>query len=251
MALTHLEIGEAYVKEAVETDLSRATEDLKSVMMCERHMGNQTIKLRFVKCDDTDPRADYNDISSTSVRKIMNKEKGIKLREALDWMVLSADLLWRYRSSWIDKATLGAGSCIKFNEPRDELQLPEAPELYEEPPSFDDPPTLEELGLAKVSTDSSPVEEEVGLPESFKKSPAVDKSSTLEQPALQDISPTAEDLQSLKRPHSLSEPLPPDNKKRRFSATGLEENVEVLGHLAGSGIPAKVAKTEKPGSCQF
>ncbi len=96
-----------------------------------------------MKCEKLDARADYNDISSTALREVMRKETGIKPREALDWMALSADLLWRCRSSWIDKARLGTGCRIKFQEPMEGLQLHESPISYMDRPHYDDPPSLE------------------------------------------------------------------------------------------------------------
>ena len=179
-------------------------------------MGDRELTLRFIKCEAVDPRADYNDISSSILREVMSTKSGVKLREALDWMALGADVLWRCRASWIDKARLGTGCCVKFD------QLPKFPMrheesgFYEDPPHFDDPPSLEDRGLVKV----------------LEKSSSVDEPPSLESPALQEDSPIIEE------PQSLGEPPPANHKKRRFSAAGLEDDGEVLGDLAGPVLVA-------------
>lgn len=177
-----------------------------------------------MKCEEINSRRKYNDISSTIVRNVMRKQKGVKLREALDWMVLSADLLWQCRASWIDKARLGTGCCINFQlSTEDLLSLEEAPP-YEEPPSFDDPPTREELELVKF----------------VKSSPSVEELPLLEHPTSHDISPSFEEPQSLERPQLPEEPSNKNEKKRRFSATGLEAEIEVIRDSFGGGILAEV-----------
>ncbi len=114
--------------------------------MCKRQVQGQKLTLRFVKCDDVDPRADYNDISSTKLREVMSTKRGVKLQEALDWMALSADLLWRRKASWIDKARLGTGGLIKFQRSTKELLLPENCLSDEESASSEDPRRLRSLG---------------------------------------------------------------------------------------------------------
>lgn len=180
-------------------------------------MGDRRITLRFIKCDAVDPRASYNDISSSILREIMSTKSGVKLREALDWMALGAEVLWCCRASWIAKAKLSRGGCVKFDQ-LPELPLPhEESGFYEEPPHFDDPqplPSPEELGLVKAS----------------KESPSVDEPPSLESPALQEDSPIIEE------PQSRVEPPPTNCKKRRFSATGLKDDAEVLDDTAGAGV---------------
>ena len=184
------------------------------MVICKRDVENQRLNLRFIKCDAVDPRADCNDISSSTLREIMSTKSGVKLREALDWMALGADVLWQCRASWIDKAKLRTGCCVKFD------QLPELPVpheetgFYEEPPHFDDPPSVEELGLYELLEESS----------------LVDEPPSLESSALQDDSPVVEE------PQSPAEPPQVNLKKRRFSETGLEDDVEALGDLAGAGV---------------
>ena len=215
---------------ATETNFARAVEELKAVVTCKRQPSDRTLTLRFVKCEDIDPRANYNDISSTTVREVMRSKKGVKLKEALDWMALSSDVLWRYKASWIDKARLGKGCRIKFQE------LPELPMSYPEPPHFDDPPSLDVLGLVEAS-EPSPSNEEV---------------PSLESPGLQEDSPVIEEPQQLVEFQQLDEPPPTNTKKRRFSETGLEDDVKILGDSAEGGLlVAEDAEMQKPESCHF
>ena len=196
------------MEKATETNFARAVEELKAVVTCKRQLSDRTLTLRFVKCENVDPRADYNDISSTTVREVMRSKKGVKLKEALDWMALSSDLLWRHKASWIDKARLGKGCCINFHE------LPELPMSYPEPPHFDDPPSLDVLGLVEAS-EPSPSNEEV---------------PSLESPGLQEDSPVIEE------PQQLDEPPPTRPQKRHFSETGLEDDIKILGDSADGGV---------------
>ena len=201
------------MKEATETIFARVVEEMKAVVTCTRRWQFQTLNLRFLKCEDVDPRAAYNDISSTTLREIMSRKSGIKLREALDWMALSGDLLWRCRASWIDKARSGTGSCINLEESIEELQRPESPRSYEEPPKFDNPPSLEELKLTQP----------------FEQSPPIEEAPSLDPSKLQEESPTVEERQPLE------ELLATNNKKRKFSEMGLtpEEAFVVLGEYIG------------------
>ena len=230
LALTYPGTGHAYVETEAETFSTRAVQDLKAVVTCIRDMMDQILTLRFIKCDAVDPRADYNDISSSILREVMSTKSGVKLREALDWMALGADVLWRCRASWIDKARLGTGCCVKFD------QLPEFPMLheesgfYEEPPHYDDPPSLKELGLVEV----------------FEESSSVDEPPSLESPALQEDSPIIEE------PQSLAEPPQTNRMKRRFSATGLEDDGEALGDSAGAGVVVNEDdEIQNPEQCQI
>ena len=205
--------GQVYVENGAETYLARAVQDLKAVVICKRDVEDQRLNLRFIKCDAVEPRADYNDISSSILREIMSTKSGVKLREALDWMALGADVLWQCRASWMDKARLRTGCCVKFDQ-LPELPMPyEETGFYEEPPHFDDPPSLEERGSYEVIEESS----------------LVDEPPSLESPALQDDSPIIEE------PQSPAEPPQVNRKKRRFSETGLGDDVEALGDSAGAG----------------
>ena len=194
----------------METYATRAVQELKSVVTCKRYMADQSLTLRFIKCEAVIPRADYNDISSSVLREAMSTKSGVKLREALDWMALSADVLWQCRASWIDKARLGTGCCVKFDQ-LPELPMPqEESGFYDDPPHFDDPPSLEELGLADSSSEDEP--------------------PSLESPALQ------EDSSVVVEPGSPVEPPHTNHKKRRFSATGLEDDAEASGDSADAWV---------------
>ena len=137
--------------DTTETTGTKVLEEMKAVLTCQRRLDDgRTITLRFVKCEDIEPRKNYNDISSTIVRKIMTKQNCVKLKEALDWMVLSADLLWHCRASWIDKARQGIGHHISFQLPTEDLSPLEEGSTDEEHPSFDDLPPLKKLKLSKT-----------------------------------------------------------------------------------------------------
>ena len=222
--------GHAYVEEATKTYVARAVQELKAVVTCERNLGDQTIALRFVKCEDVDPREDYNDISSTVLREIMSTKTGVKLREALDWMALSADVLWRCKASWYKKARLKTGYCIKFGQ-IPELPMPyEESGFYEEPPHFDDPPSLEDLGLV----------------ETLERSSSIKEPPSLESPAMQEDSPINEE------PQSFGEPPPTNRTKRRYSEAGLEDDMEALGASAGGSVfVAEDDDIQIPEQCSF
>ena len=206
----------------------KATEEMRAVLTCRRQTDGRTLTLRFVKCEEIEERANYNDISSTTVREVMSTKSGIKLREALDWMALSADLLWRCRASWIDKARLQTGCCINFQEPAEELLMPEEPRSYEEPPSFDKPRSLEELGL--LATIEKP-------------SPSIDMPPSLvEDPTSHEMFPSFEEPRSPNEPQPPEEPWTVNGKKRRFSATGLEADVEVVDGLVDGEALAQDAE---------
>lgn len=188
------------------------------VVTCQPQVQGQTHTLRFLKYEDVNARASYNDISSTVLREVMSIEKGVKLREALDWMALSADLLWRCKDSWIDKARLGNGCCIKFD------QVPKHSRLFEEPPHYDDPPSLKELGLVGASEQSAPIDE----PLSPKSPISLESSPTVEEPELPE------------------EPSHHNRRKRFLSETGFEDDVDTVNDPTGGGLLlAKVAEAEE------
>ena len=202
--------------------VAKAIEETKGIVTCKRLGYLKNFRLHFVKCENTDPRETYNDISSTMLREVMSTKKGVRLREALDWMALSADLLWRCRSSWISKARSARGCRITFQASIEELRQPEPPRSYEEPPHFDDPPSLDELGISQV----------------LEQSPSTKGSDSPEASTFQNIPPF------IQEPQSPVDPPPINNKKRRFSATGLEEDADV-------SLVAQCTETEKTESCQF
>lgn len=197
-ALGMLNDGPGYVEKATEKIVAKATEELKAVITCRREVGGRTLTLRFVKCEDVDSRAEYNDISSTILRKAMREKKGVKLKEALDWMALSPHLLWRYQAPWIDKARLGTGCCTSFQALTEEFRVPEESTFFEKPPS------LEELGLVEA------------VPSSLEKPPPLEDTTS------HDLSPSFEETQSLDDSLLRKEPSGMTNKKRRFSETELE-----------------------------
>lgn len=166
------------------TKTTRGEEEMTVVLTCERQEWGRTLTLRFLKYEDASSRANYNDISSTVLREVMSTMTGVKLREALDWMALSADLLWRYKDFWIDKARLGNGCCIKFDRLPEQSRLYEVFSMYEEPPHYDDPPSLDELGLLEASEQSPPIDEPTSLesPALLEESPAVEESQSPEGP---------------------------------------------------------------------
>ena len=128
----------------------------------------------------------------------MREKKGVKLKEALDWMALSPHLLWWYQDSWIDKARLGTGCCVSFQALTEEFRMPEESTFFEKPPS------LEELGLVEA------------VPSSLEKPPSLEDTTS------HDLSPSFEETQSLDDSHLRKEPSGMTNKKRRFSETELE-----------------------------
>lgn len=236
-SLTYRAIGPAYLEEATEAFLAKTFEDTKGVVACERLLGGQTLSIRFVKCQDMNPRRSFNDISSSMLRKVMSTEEGVKLREALDWMALSADLLWRCKASWIDKARSGTGCCIKFEESIEELQQPGSPRSYETPPHFDDPPSREELRLRELQLKELRLKE-LWVIESSEQSPPIGEPPSLAPPILR------EQVLNVEKPHSAEKAPPTNHKKRRFSATGLEEDIEILGGPADFRLAVKNAEIE-------
>ena len=214
------------MKNTTETTVAKAIEELKAVLTCQRRLDDgQTITLRFVKCEEIDSRKEYNDISSTILRGVVMEQEGVKLREALDWTTLSADLLWQCRASWIVTARLGTGCCIDFQLSAEDILSLDEPPSDEEPPSFDNPRSLEELGLVKV----------------VRSSPLAEDPPPLEDATLHEVSPSIKEPKTLEGPQKLEGPQLPEepssemNKKRRFSETGLGAEVEVIGDGVGGG----------------
>lgn len=74
-ALIYPATGPDYVEKTTEAAVAKAISEMKAVSTCKRQVEGRTISLRFVKCEDIDTRAKYNDISSTIVRNFMNKQK--------------------------------------------------------------------------------------------------------------------------------------------------------------------------------
>ena len=215
------------MRNTTETIVAKALEDLKAVLTCQRKLEDgRTITLRFVKCEELDSRKQYNDISSTIVRGIVVKQSGIKLREALDWTTLSADLLWQCKASWIGEAKLGTSCSINFQPSAEDLLSLEEPPSDEEPPSFDEPRSLEELGLVKVVTSS----------------PSAEEPPPLEDTTSHEVSPSIKEPQTLKESQMPKEPSSEMNKKRRFSETGLEAEVEIRESPVGGGHLAEDPK---------
>lgn len=56
------------------------------------------------------------------------------MKAVLNWMALSADVLWQYKGCWIEKARLGTGCCISFQPSTEELQMSEISNSLEKPP---------------------------------------------------------------------------------------------------------------------
>ena len=134
------------------------------------------------------------------------------MKATLNWMALSADVLWQYKDSWIDKARLRTGCCIKFQESTKELQMPKNSKSLEKHPSLEKSRSLGEFGLIEA----------VETPSSAKDLPSLDHSASRE-------------ISSFEEPQSSEQLRPTNMKKRRFSATGLEANVQVLNGSVGCG----------------
>ena len=193
-----------------ETVVVKTTKDFKGVLICkQRHLPEgQALTLRFLKCDDVDPREVYNDISSTILRDAMHKKTGVKLKEALDWMALSSDILWRCKYFWIKKARKGTGGCVSFNISIEEMHLSRPPTVYEMPP------WVEKCELAEPSKARS----------------ASEPAPSLEDPTSQDpeTTPSFEQPRSPEESRLGENPPETNSKKRLFSATGLGDEAEVL-----------------------
>lgn len=239
------------MEETTKATVAKATEELKAVLECRRKLDDgQWITLRFVKCQNLAPSERYNNFSSTDVREVMRRQEGIKLKEALDWMALSADLLWRCKASWIDEARLGVNFCINFQPSTEDLLSLEEPPSYEDPPSYDDPPSLEELDRVK-NIKASPLVEEPPLLEystPYDVSPSIQEPQTTEEHPLLEYSSPHDVTLSIKEPQTLEalqvreETSGTLDKKRHFSETGLEAEAEITGNSVGGGCLAEDAK---------
>ena len=220
--------GYAYVEGFDSAYIAKILEELESIAECERVWSSGKITLRFVNRWVADPRAECNDISSTMLRAIMHTEKDDRLKEAMDWMALSADLLWHYRSSWIEKARSSTGERINFLQSVDELE-PSGNSIKcktpMSPPNFNDPPSLEQLDLLW--------EAEVSLSE--------EEFFSLSNSMLQEESPSAAEPQPSAQPPSAVK-----KQKRKFSAAGLEDDVEKVNDPAEDGVVAQRKKNKKP-----
>lgn len=88
--------------------------------------------IRFVKCNH-DEGIIANHISSTEVREVMRSQCGNKLKESLEEMALSADILWMHRSSWAERARQGEATCINFPTPNNQaLEKEDSPSETDE-----------------------------------------------------------------------------------------------------------------------
>lgn len=151
------------------------------------------------------------------------------MKAVLNWMALSAYVLWQYKGCWIEKARLGTGCCISFQPSTEELQMSENSKSLEKPPSLRKSRSLGELGL----------------PELFEPSPSIKDLPSLDHSASREVSRSFEEPQSLdqlqpfEQPQFFEQPQPTYTKKRRFSATGLEADVEILDDSIGRGVLAE------------
>ena len=152
-------IGSVIVVHPIDAAAAQAIEDLKAVLTCQRYVNGQTVNLRFVKCGK-DERAEYNDISSSDIRKVMHMKDGAKLKAALHWMALSAEVLWAYQNLWIDEARLGTGSLITFLDFTEDFVLSEGSSSEAVTTPSEISPTLEELGLVEVVEKSASISEQ-------------------------------------------------------------------------------------------
>lgn len=100
---------------ATEASVAHAVEDLGhgNVLYCRRQLDDRKLTIRFVKGEST-RSCGANEISSSRVRAVMQTQRANSSREALELLALSTQVLWSYRSSWLEKARLGANDCIKF-----------------------------------------------------------------------------------------------------------------------------------------
>ena len=212
-------IGSVIVVNPIEAAVAQAIEDLKAVATCQRYVNGQTINLRFVQLGKGD-REDYNDISSSDIRKIMHRGDGSKLKAALDWMALSAEVLWAYQNLWIDKARLGTSSLITFLDFTEEFVISEGSSSDTATTPSEISPTLEELGLVKK------VEQSPAIPEQPPTStPPISNAPSLPHPPPPPSASFAKaEPQSPNdpEPQSPNEPQDPNDRERRSSETGLE-----------------------------
>ena len=212
-------IGTLIIVNPIEAAVAQAIEDLKAVATCQRYVNGQTLTLRFVQCGK-DKRKGYNDISSSDIRRIMHRGNGAKLKAALDWMALSAEVLWAHQNFWIEQARLGTGSLVTFLDFTEEFVISEGSSSDTATTPSEISPTLEELGLVKV------VEESPAIPEQRPTStPPISNA-----PSLTDPSPYPSPSREKSEPQSPNEPEPqppnepqdPNDRERRSSETGLE-----------------------------
>ena len=226
-------IGPAYVENTTESVVIQAIKDLKEVLTCQQTRYGQTLTLRFVSMKHAiyvkvgkkyvksgkkaTSRKKFNDISSSEIRKIMHKKDGAKLKAALDWMALSAEVLWVYQNLWIDEARLGTGSLVKFLDFTEEFVLSEGSSSDAETTPSEIPPSLEDLGLAKMDKKS----------QSISKQPQTSSSAILKAlsrkkpPANPSEKPEPQSPTGLE-PQPLDETQDPNDRKQRSSETGLE-----------------------------
>ena len=189
------------------------------MLTCQRYVNGQTLNLRFVQCGKND-REEYNDISSSDIRKIMHTKDGAKLKAALHWMALSAEVLWAYQNFWIDQARLGCGSLVKFLDFTEDFVLSEGSSSEAVTTPSEISPTLEELGLVEVVEKSPPI-----LEQPTNSTPPISNAPSL-------INPPPNPSSSFEKsepqspndpePHSPKEHQNTNDKKPPTSETGLE-----------------------------
>ena len=212
-------IGSMIVVHPMEAAVAQAIEDLKAVATCQRYVNGQTLNLRFVQCVKNG-RKKFNDISSSDIRQIMHRRDGAKLKAALNWMALSAEVLWAHQNFWIDKARLGKGALVTFLDHTEDFVISEGSSSDTVTTPSETAPTFEELGLVKVVAESPAIPEQ----------PPTSTSPISNAPSLTNPPPNLSPSFEKSEPQSPNDPEPqppnepqdPNDKTQRSSEAGLE-----------------------------
>lgn len=80
-------------------------EDMQHVLYCRRTVGDRTYTIRFIKAERRYYSELANYVCSSDLREAMSSNNGKYLRETLDAMALSPEILWYLRDQWITTAT--------------------------------------------------------------------------------------------------------------------------------------------------
>ena len=107
--------GPTFVEEATEKALESILSDMRNILHCQRQMNGKKYTIRFVKANRSCCQEWKNYTSSSELREAMSNPRSKLMKTALDEMALSADVLWRCRSQWSEKALAKRSELITFD----------------------------------------------------------------------------------------------------------------------------------------
>ncbi|KAL8819475.1 MAG: hypothetical protein Q9191_007728 [Dirinaria sp. TL-2023a] len=107
--------GATFVEEATEEAVKSMMSDMKNILCCYRAGNDEVYTIRFVKAERRWCQEKKNYTSSSELREAMSNLPSKYLKAVLDEMALSADVLWRCKSQWVEEAKAQESNLIAFD----------------------------------------------------------------------------------------------------------------------------------------